>query len=136
MDYKKIVAEEIQKLVSEHLTYDQVYQLLEVPKYTEHGDVAFPAFALAKALRKAPQAIAGDLAAQLNHPYIEKVEAVGPYVICSLKKQRYRMRSCMKLLPRSKRSEQPISAKAATCRSICPRRISRNRSRWGICVLR
>ena len=49
MDYKKIVAEEIQKLVSEHLTYDQVYQLLEVPKYTEHGDVAFPAFALAKA---------------------------------------------------------------------------------------
>ena len=77
MDYKKIVAEEIQKLVPEHLSYDQVYQLLEVPKYTEHGDVAFPAFALAKALRKAPQAIAGDLAAQLNHPYIEKVEAVG-----------------------------------------------------------
>ena len=86
MDYKKIVAEEIQKLVSEHLTYDQVYQLLEVPKYTEHGDVAFPAFALAKALRKAPQAIAGDLAAQLNHPYIEKVEAVGPYVNLFLEK--------------------------------------------------
>ena len=86
MDYKKIVAEEIQKLVSEHLTYDQVYQLLEVPKYTEHGDVAFPAFALAKALRKAPQAIAGDLAAQLNHPYIAKVEAVGPYVNLFLEK--------------------------------------------------
>jgi arginyl-tRNA synthetase len=86
MDYKKIVAEEIQKLVPEHLSYDQVYQLLEVPKYTEHGDVAFPAFALAKALRKAPQAIAGDLAAQLNHPYIEKVEAVGPYVNLFLEK--------------------------------------------------
>ncbi|MPM42749.1 Arginine--tRNA ligase [bioreactor metagenome] len=86
MDYKKIVAEEIQKLVLEHLSYDQVYQLLEVPKYAEHGDVAFPAFALAKALRKAPQAIAGDLAAQLNHPYIAKVEAVGPYVNLFLEK--------------------------------------------------
>ena len=86
MDYKKIVAEEIQKLVPEHLSYDQVYQLLEVPKYTEHGDVAFPAFALAKALRKAPQAIAGDLAAKLNHPYIAKVEAVGPYVNLFLEK--------------------------------------------------
>lgn len=86
MDYKKIVAEEIQKLVPEHLSYDQVYQLLEVPKYTEHGDVAFPAFALAKALRKGPQAIAVDLAAQLNHPYFEKVEAVGPYVNLFLEK--------------------------------------------------
>ena len=87
MDYKKIVAEEIQKLVAEHLTYDQVYQLLEVPKYTEHGDVAFPAFALAKALRKAPQAIAGELAEQLAHAYIEKVEPVGPYVNVFLNKK-------------------------------------------------
>ncbi|CZQ99718.1 arginine-trna ligase [Trichococcus palustris] len=87
MDYKKIVAEEIQKLVAEHLTYDQVYQLLEVPKYTEHGDVAFPAFALAKALRKAPQAIAGELAEQLAHAYIEKVEPIGPYVNVFLNKK-------------------------------------------------
>lgn len=86
MDYKKIVAEEIQKLVPEHLSYDQVYQLLEVPKYTEHGDVAFPAFALAKALRKAPQAIAADLATQLSHPYFAKTEAVGPYVNLFLEK--------------------------------------------------
>jgi len=86
MDYKKIVAEEIQKLVSDHLSYDQVYQLLEVPKYTEHGDVAFPAFALAKALRKAPQAIAADLATQLSHTYFAKAEAVGPYVNIFLEK--------------------------------------------------
>ncbi|MDE1547666.1 arginine--tRNA ligase [Jeotgalibaca caeni] len=80
MDYKLLVAKEIQQHVSEHLTVDEVYNLLEAPKHVEHGDVAFPAFSLAKVFRKAPQMIAGELAEKINHDFIAKTEPVGPYV--------------------------------------------------------
>lgn len=87
MDYKKLVATEIQKHVAEQLTLEQVRGLLENPKHPEHGDVAFPAFSLAKVFRKAPQAIAGELAEKMDHPYIEKVEQVGPYLNVFLSKE-------------------------------------------------
>lgn len=45
----------------------------------QHGDLSFPTFPLAKQLKKAPPAIAADLAARLHVPGIE-VTAVGPYV--------------------------------------------------------
>ncbi len=45
------------------------------------GDLAFPCFPLAKALRKAPTAIAQDLAAKVRPgEYIEKAEASGGYL--------------------------------------------------------
>jgi arginyl-tRNA synthetase len=44
-----------------------------------HGDLGFPTFALAKTLRKAPPAIAADLAKQVSVPGLE-IEAVGPYL--------------------------------------------------------
>ncbi|MCQ9209540.1 arginine--tRNA ligase [Granulicatella seriolae] len=79
MDYKKIVAEQILKTVGEHLSYEEVYNLLETPKYSEHGDIAFPAFSLAKVLRKAPQAIATEIVENISDPAIDKAVAVGPY---------------------------------------------------------
>lgn len=80
MDYKKLIAEAIHPHVSEHLSLEQITNLLENPKYAEHGDVAFPAFSLSKVFRKAPQAIAGELAEKVESPYIDKSEAVGPYL--------------------------------------------------------
>jgi len=44
------------------------------------GDIAFPAFSLAKVERKAPQMIAADIAEKINSQAFEKVVATGPYV--------------------------------------------------------
>jgi arginyl-tRNA synthetase len=54
---------------------------LEEPRNPEHGDLAFPCFPLAKSLRKAPPAIAAELAAGLSGE-LEGVaaRALGPYV--------------------------------------------------------
>ena len=49
------------------------------PADPAHGDLAFPTFPLAKALRKAPPAIAAELAGKLRLPGLE-ITAAGPYV--------------------------------------------------------
>lgn len=80
MNNQAIVAKTLHQALSEHLTYEQIENLLEKPKYAEHGDVAFPVFSLAKIYRKAPQQIATDLVAQLDTTGYEKVEVVGAYL--------------------------------------------------------
>lgn len=80
MDYKKIIAQAIFEVLSEHLTQEEIYQLIETPKYEKMGDLAFPCFTLAKALRQAPNQIAAEVVEKISNPYIEKQEAVGPYV--------------------------------------------------------
>lgn len=80
MNNKEIVAKAIHQVVAEQLSFEQVVQLLENPKSPEHGDVAFPTFALAKAFRKAPQMIAADLAETIDGAAFEKIEVVGPYL--------------------------------------------------------
>ena len=79
MNYKKIVAEQIAKTVGEHLSVDEIVSMIEVPKYANQGDLAFPAFTLAKVLRKAPQAIATEIVEAVSDKYIERAEAMGPY---------------------------------------------------------
>ena len=79
MNYKKIVAEQIAKTVGEHLSVDEIVSMIEVPKYANQGDLAFPAFILAKVLRKAPQAIATEIVEAVSDQHIERAEAMGPY---------------------------------------------------------
>lgn len=79
MNYKKIVAEQISKTVGEHLSVDEIVSMIEVPKYANQGDLAFPAFTLAKVLRKAPQAIATEIVEAVSDQHIERAEAMGPY---------------------------------------------------------
>ena len=79
MDTKRTIAERIQNIVPE-LDQKQIINLLEVPKNSEMGDLAFPAFSLAKILRKAPQMIATDVAEKIDSTGFEKIEAVGPYI--------------------------------------------------------
>lgn len=57
-----------------------IAEKLEAPKSSQLGDVAFPTFTLAKALRKAPQQIAADIVATINQEGFEKIVATGPYV--------------------------------------------------------
>jgi arginyl-tRNA synthetase len=63
------------------LSVDQVEELLGKPPRPDMGQLAFPCFQLAKSLRKAPPAIAEDLAAQLEPTgAIRRITAAGPYV--------------------------------------------------------
>ena len=89
MDYKKIVAEQIHKTISEHLSFEEIYKMIEVPKYAEQGDLAFPAFSLAKVLRKAPQAIAQEIVEAVADEYISQAVAMGPYANFFLSKGKF-----------------------------------------------
>ena len=80
LDYKQIIAEDLSAQLSEHLSLEDIYQLLENPKNEEHGDLAFPSFRLAKAFRKNPAEIANDIAKDFSSKVVEKVNVVGPYL--------------------------------------------------------
>ncbi len=79
MDTKHLIANKIHDIVP-NLEQEVVLYLLETPKNSDMGDLAFPAFSLAKILRQAPQKIASDIADKIDKTSFEKVEAVGPYI--------------------------------------------------------
>ena len=79
MDNKQLIASELAKVI-DSLDQSASSNLLEQPKSSDLGDIAFPAFSLAKVERKAPQAIAADIAEKIDPSHFEKVVATGPYV--------------------------------------------------------
>ena len=79
MNHKQMVADTLSAVLPQ-LDIETIYSLLEKPKSSEMGDIAFPAFSLAKVERKAPQAIATDIVEKLDTTGFEKVVATGPYV--------------------------------------------------------
>lgn len=65
------------------LRYEEVLRLLETPPDTAKGDIAFPCFQVAKALRKGPPMIAGELAQKLQDklaPDFQWIKPLGPYL--------------------------------------------------------
>ena len=79
-DFKDIIASEIFDEAL-GLTQEEVKGLIEIPNDEKMGDYAFPCFRLAKALRKAPQMIAADIAGRISgNEAFEKVENVNAYV--------------------------------------------------------
>ena len=89
IDYKAQIAD----LIGRHLPGVPVEELaaaLEIPTDERMGDYALPCFRLARTLRKAPPAIAGELAANLaGEALFESVEAVNGYVNLRLARQDY-----------------------------------------------
>lgn len=79
MNNKELIASELAKVI-DSLDQDAILNLLEQPKSSDLGDIAFPVFSLAKVERKAPQAIAADIAEKIDQSAFEKVVATGPYV--------------------------------------------------------
>ena len=79
MNHKELIASELAKVI-EGLDQETILNLLEQPKSSDLGDIAFPAFSLAKIERKAPRAIAADIAEKIDASHFEKVVATGPYV--------------------------------------------------------
>ncbi|WP_395318235.1 arginine--tRNA ligase [Fructilactobacillus frigidiflavus] len=80
MDYKQIVADALSNVVDGKVSTNDIYAKIEKPKIATNGDLSFPAFILSKELHQAPQAIAQEIAANINGENFEKVVAVGPYV--------------------------------------------------------
>ena len=87
MNNKELIASELAKVI-DSLDQDAILNLLEQPKSSDLGDIAFPAFSLAKVERKAPQAIAADIAEKIDQSAFEKVVATGPYVNFFLEKSK------------------------------------------------
>lgn len=79
MNQKQVIAERLAAILPS-LEVEAIYNLLEKPKSSEMGDIAFPAFSLAKVERKDPQAIAADIVEKLDTTGFENVVATGPYV--------------------------------------------------------
>lgn len=71
--------------INSGLSVADIEAALETPKDSKLGDLAFPCFRLAKALRKNPAQIASELQIKLNkmteeEPLISEVKATGPYL--------------------------------------------------------
>uniref|UniRef100_UPI0026F0E4C8 arginine--tRNA ligase n=1 Tax=Streptococcus danieliae TaxID=747656 RepID=UPI0026F0E4C8 len=79
MNQKALVAQRLAAQI-ENLDEAAILDLLETPKSSDLGDIAFPAFSLAKVLRKAPAVIATEIAEAIDTTGFEKVIATGPYV--------------------------------------------------------
>ncbi len=64
-----------------HLKEDEIENLIEIPPDIKMGDYAFPCYSLSKALKKAPNVIATELAKKIQaiNP-ISEIKAIGPYV--------------------------------------------------------
>ncbi|WP_142826387.1 arginine--tRNA ligase [Planococcus soli] len=82
MELVKTYAEEIALELNGWVELDEIMNLIEQPKFDKQGDLAFPCFTLAKAMKKSPAKIAEQLAARISNPYFEQVIAEGPYVNC------------------------------------------------------
>ena len=62
------------------MSLEEIDNLVEIPPSYDMGDFAFPVFKLAKEFRKAPPAIAEELAEKLNDSTMFTVESKGPYI--------------------------------------------------------
>lgn len=78
-DFKEIIAK---KLENEdiNLSYEEIYNLIEIPPQDDMGDYSFPCFTLAKVLRKSPVQIASDLAENLEIEEFERIENINAYL--------------------------------------------------------
>lgn len=81
------------KLLSDQikdLTNDEIFEAIEVPKYTSMGDFAFPCFKLSKIFRKAPNMIAEEVSGNIDsNDIFEKIESAGAYVNFTINKGSY-----------------------------------------------
>ena len=79
LNFKEIIAKKIS--LATEIDTNELENYIEIPPNKEMGDYAFPCFKLAKALRKAPPAIAAELKEKIElDGNITKVDIVGGYL--------------------------------------------------------
>ncbi|USS91206.1 arginine--tRNA ligase [Fructilactobacillus carniphilus] len=80
MDYKQLVADVVADAVDNQVSSSDIYAKIETPKTAQNGDLAFPAFMLAKVMHQNPKIIAEQIASEINTDAFSQIKAVGPYV--------------------------------------------------------
>lgn len=79
MDFKYEIAVTVSK--ASGLAPEEIITYIEIPPNTDMGDFAFPCFRLAKALRKAPPAIAQEISEKMEKPeFIKEIRIQGAYI--------------------------------------------------------
>ncbi len=79
MDFKCEIAKALADVID--IDKHEILKFIETPPDSSMGDYAFPCFRLAKTMKKAPSAIADDIAKKINAPeFISRVETAGPYL--------------------------------------------------------
>ncbi|MED3622909.1 arginine--tRNA ligase [Neobacillus thermocopriae] len=87
MYFKKELAEILFDALEGEIPVQDLERLIEKPKNSEHGDLAFPCFTLAKVKKKAPSQIAQELSGKIQSDTFIKVEVVGAYLNVFLNKK-------------------------------------------------
>ncbi|WP_413304538.1 arginine--tRNA ligase [Bacillus sp. 1P10SD] len=87
MNFKKELASILYELLDQEISLNELELMIEKPKNTQHGDLAFPCFTLAKLKRKSPNLIAQELSEKIQSATFEKVEVVGAYLNIFLNKK-------------------------------------------------
>ena len=87
MNFKAEIAKAISKITD--IEEKELESYIEIPPNSDLGDYAFPCFKLAKALRKAPPAIAQEIKdkIELDENIIEKIDIVGGYLNIYINKE-------------------------------------------------
>ena len=78
-DFKEIIAKKLEEK-DLGLSFDEIYNLIEIPPQDDMGDYSFPCFTLAKTLRKNPAIIASELSEDLDIDEFEKIESLNAYL--------------------------------------------------------
>ncbi len=86
--FKEEVALLLEQHIGEAMPLEEIREAVEVPKYAEKGDVAFPCFRLAKSMRKNPALIAKELAETIQDERFDIV-AENAYLNFFVKKERF-----------------------------------------------
>lgn len=99
INYKEEIAKLLNGLI-EGMEYEEILSIIEVPTDEKMGDYAFPCFKLAKILRKAPPAIAGDLADRIQgNPLFKKVESVNAYLNMFMSREEFAVAVLQEVMP-------------------------------------
>lgn len=77
--FEASVAKVLHAHLSESLGYEEILETMEQPKHHDQGDLAFPCFKLAKAMKKNPALIAKELEELIQSTAFD-VKAIGPYL--------------------------------------------------------
>ena len=78
-DFKELIAKKLEEKEL-GLSYDEIYNLIEIPPRDDMGDYSFPCFSLAKTLRKNPAIIASDLSKDIKIENFLKIESLNAYL--------------------------------------------------------
>ncbi|MYV16443.1 arginine--tRNA ligase [Furfurilactobacillus milii] len=87
--YKQQIAEALSTPLTDVLSTEQIKKLIETPKTSTMGDLAFPTFTLAQSMHRAPNDIVADVLSKIDQSNFEKVVQAGPYINFFLDKGQY-----------------------------------------------